>query len=58
MPLPPDGCEVRVTDCPESIVGLAGVIAPAATAVFTVTKSATEGEVVAGEFALSVTVAQ
>ena len=37
--VPPDACDVRVIDCPLSIVGLAGVIAPTTRAGLTVTRS-------------------
>lgn len=37
--VPPDGFAVKVTDCPPSIVGASGVIAPADRAVFTETSA-------------------
>jgi hypothetical protein len=37
MEVPPDSCEVRVTDCPLSMDGAEGVIAPAERVGFTVT---------------------
>ena len=55
MPLPPDGFEDSVTDCPESIVGLAGVIVPATKAELTVTESLFEHAVSAPPELLSVT---
>ena len=52
--MPPEACDVRVTDCPESIVGLEGVIAPADNVGFTVTKSV-EANTVGGFVEASVT---
>jgi hypothetical protein len=40
--VPPEACAVRVTDCPASIVGDEGVIAPAARAESTVTAAVEE----------------
>ena len=52
--MPPEACDVRVTDCPESIVGLEGVIAPAARTELTVTRSVEE-DTVGGLVEVSVT---
>ena len=52
--VPPDGVEARVIDCPLSIVGAAGVTAPATSVGLTVTVSPGE-QWDTGEFAESVT---
>ncbi len=52
--MPPEACDVRVTDCPLSMVGLDGEICPAIGAGFTVTVSLGE-QTEAGELAESVT---
>jgi NAD(P)H-hydrate repair Nnr-like enzyme with NAD(P)H-hydrate epimerase domain len=46
--VPPEGFEVKVIDCPLSITGEEGVIAPAPRAEFTVTVSAAEQALAAG----------
>jgi hypothetical protein len=46
--VPPEGAEVRVMDCPLSITGAAGVIAPAPRTEFTVTVSPAEQALAAG----------
>jgi hypothetical protein len=46
--VPPEGFEVNVIDCPLSIIGEDGVIAPAPRAEFTVTVSPAEHALAAG----------
>jgi hypothetical protein len=46
--VPPEGFEVKVMDCPLSMEGDAGVIAPATSAGFTVTVSPEEHALAAG----------
>ena len=52
--MPPETCDVNVTDCPLSIVGLEGVIAPAVRTELTVTRSVEE-ETIGGLVEVSVT---
>ena len=52
--VPPDTCDVNITDWPPSMVGLGGVIAPATIAELTVTVSPGEHRGT-GENAVSVT---